>query len=156
MEQMQATSFEQLLNYAQGSLIQLPEFDTGMPLYVRMKRPSMLDLMAQGKIPNPLAHTATSIFSKGGRGVDQEDPVQMKELTEILHIFCETSFIQPTYSQIKEAGLTLTDEQLMFVFNYVQAGTKALEKFRRKQESSGAAGDVPAVQENPSGDTGGN
>lgn len=156
MENMTVTSFEQLRQYAQGQLVQLPDFDEGMPFFVRMKRPSLLDLMAQGKIPNPLAHTASALFSKGGRGVDQTDPSQLKDLTEILHIFCETSFIEPTYSQVKEAGLALTDEQLMFVFNYVQAGNKALEKFRRKQESVGATGDVPTVQENSGGVAGGN
>lgn len=156
MDVMKATSLEQLAAYAKGSLVQLPEFAEGMPLFVYMRRPSLLDLISKGKIPNPLAHTATALFSKGGRGVDQEDPGQMKELTEILHIFCEASFVEPTYSQIKEAGLSLTDEQLMFVFNYVQAGNKALEKFRRKQESVGVTGHVPAVQEDAIGDSGNN
>lgn len=152
MEQMTATSLEQLAQYAQGTLVQLPDLAPGMPLFVRMKRPSMLDLISQGRIPNPLAGTASKLFSKGGAGVDQTDPKQLKELVEILHIFCEVSFVQPTYSQIKEAGITLTDEQLMFVFNYVQAGNKALEKFRKQQKNTEPVGDGTKVQEDPSGD----
>lgn len=130
MEQLCATTLDQLQSYAKGKLIQLPEFAPGMPLMVYMKRPSMLDLISQGKIPNPLASTAAKLFSKGGSGVDSTDPSQLDELTKILHTFCEVSFVEPTYSQIKEAGLELTDEQLMFVFNYIQMGNKALEKFR--------------------------
>lgn len=149
MDNMNATSLEQLAQYAKGTLIQLPDFAPGMPFFVRMKRPSMLDLISQGRIPNPLAGTASKLFSKGGAGVDQTDPKQLKELVEILHIFCEVSFVQPTYSQVKEAGLELTDEQLMFVFNYVQAGNKALEKFRKQPQNSGATGDGAEVRKDP-------
>lgn len=153
MENMKVTSFEQLTQYAKGQLVRLPDLGPGMPLCVFMRRPSMLDLIAKGKIPNPLAGTASKLFSHGGSGVDQTDPKQLKDLVEILHIFCEASFVEPTYSQIKEAGLTLTDEQLMFVFNYVQAGNKALEKFRRQQEGTGLVGHEPEVPQNPGGAT---
>lgn len=153
MDEMRATSLEQLREYAKGKLMELPDVAPGMPLYVYVKRPSMLDLISQGKIPNPLAHTASQLFSKGGAGVDQTDPMQLKELTDILHIFCEASFVEPTYAEIKEAGLTLTDEQLMFVFNYVQGGNKALEKFRRKQEDIGRNRYGTAVQEDASRNT---
>lgn len=147
MENMKETSFEQLSAYSKGTLIQLPDIGPDMPLYAYLRRPSLLDLIAKGKIPNPLAGTASKLFSKGGSGVDQTDPRQLKELVDILHIFCEVSFVKPTYSQIKEAGLELTDEQLMFVFNYVQAGTKALEKFRKQPEDTGAYRNEPEVQQ---------
>ena len=153
MEQVRATTLEQLQEYAKGNLVRLPDLAPGMPLVVYMRRPSMLDLIAQGKIPNPLLHTAAQIFSKGGRGVDSADPQQLQELTKILHVFCEVSFVSPTYKQIKEAGLTLTDEQLMFVFNYVQRGTKALEKFRSKPQGPQCNGDGAEVQEDAVGDT---
>lgn len=149
MEQLCATTLDQLKSYSKGKLIQLPEFAAGMPLMVYMKRPSMLDLISQGKIPNPLAHTASKLFSKGGNGVDSTNPNQIKELTNILHIFCEVSFVEPTYVQIKEAGLELTDEQLMFVFNYIQMGNKALEKFREQPQNTQHSGDGATVQENP-------
>ena len=152
MENMKVTSFEQLTQYAKGQLVQLPDVAPGMPLCVYMRRPSLLDLIAKGKIPNPLAGTASKLFSRGGAGVDQTDPKQLADLVEILHIFCETSFVEPTYSQIKEAGLSLTDEQLMFVFNYVQAGNKALEKFRKQQEDNGVNSDESKVQKDPVGD----
>lgn len=149
---MTVTSLDQLKKYAAGQILRLPDFDEGMPFYARMKRPSMLDLISQGKIPNPLAHTASQLFSKGGRGVDQSDPKQLEDLTNILHIFCEASFVEPTYSEIKEAGVELTDEQLLFVFNYIQAGNKALEKFRRKLEDTGLDSHGPALPEDPGRD----
>lgn len=151
MTEMRATSLGELREYAKGKLLRLPDIAPGMPLYVFMKRPSLLDLISQGRIPNPLASTASKLFSKGGAGVDQTDPAQLKELTNILHIFCEASFVEPTYTEIKEAGLDLTDEQLMFVFNYVQAGNKALEKFRVQQKDPEYNRDGAEVQDNPSG-----
>lgn len=156
MENLQATTLDQLRQYSQGQLVRLPDIAEGMPLVIWMRRPSMLDLMAQGKIPNPLAHTATSLFSEGGKGVNSKDPKQMKELTEILHIFCEVSFVNPTYSQIKEAGVSLTDEQLMFVFNYVQKGNKALENFREQSTNLKRNGSSTKVRKDPIRDPGNN
>lgn len=153
MENMKVTSLEQLNEYARGKLIKLPDFAEGMPLVAYMKRPSLLDLIAQGKIPNPLLHTASQLFSKGGGGVDSTDPEQLKQLTEIFYIFCEASLVEPTYQQIKEAGLELTDEQLMFVFNYAQKGNKALEKFRSDKKDTKRNGNGPKVRRDAVGGT---
>lgn len=149
-----ATSIQELSQYAKGRLVRLPDTAEGMPLYVMMKRPSLLDLIAQGKIPNPLANTANSLFMEGSKGLNKADSKQMKELNDILHIFCEVSFMEPTYAEMKEVGFELTDEQLMFVFNYIQAGTKALERFRPNTSNTVHHGGIPAVQKDPLGDTG--
>lgn len=152
--EMRPTTIDELRKYANGAIIRLPNFADGMPLYVRMRRPSMLDMIASGKIPNPLASIAAGLFAKGGRAVDAQDPGQIKELVDLFHIFCEVSFVEPTYQQIKEAGLELNDEQLVFVSNYVQGGTKALEHFRRKSESVKSIGNVAKVQKSTIGDIG--
>lgn len=152
--EMRPTTVDELRKYASGAVIKLPNFADGMPLYVRMRRPSMLDMIASGKIPNPLASIAASLFAKGGRAIDAQDPGQVKELVDIFHIFCEVSFVEPTYQQIKEAGLELNDEQLVFVSNYIQGGTKALEHFRRKSESVKPAGNVAKVQKGAVRDSG--
>lgn len=154
MDAQRATSLQELAQYAKGRLVRLPDTAEGMPLFVRMKRPSLLDLISQGKIPNPLAGTANSLFMDGSKGLNKADAKQMKELTDILHIFCETSFVEPTYSEMKEVGFELTDEQLMFVFNYIQAGTKALEKFRPNTQNPVNYGGGPAIQKNALRDTG--
>lgn len=148
------TTVDELRKYASGSVLRLPDFADGQPLYVRIRRPSMLDMIASGKIPNPLASIAANLFAKGGRAVNAQDPSQVKDLVDIFHIFCEVSFVDPTYQQIKEAGLELNDEQLVFVSNYIQGGTKALEHFRRKPEGVKPAGNIPKVQKGAVRDTG--
>jgi hypothetical protein len=49
---------------------------------------------------------------------------------DLFDVMCEASFVEPTYKQIKEAGVELTDEQYMFVFGYAQNGVRQLQSFR--------------------------
>lgn len=148
MSNLKVTSLDQLRQYAEGVPVELPDTAEGQPLVIAMRRPSLLDMINRGAIPNPLLNTATALFTKGGKGIDSEDPQVVKDLIQLLEVFCEASFVNPTYSQIKEAGLQLTDEQLMFVFNYIQVGNKALEKFRSQPENPVNNGDGAKVRKN--------
>lgn len=131
MKNISVTSVADLEKYAAGQVVELPEFAEGQPFVVRLRRPSMLSLVKNGKIPNTLLSSANSLFSTGSQSFDAEDPDAMKEMMGILDIVCEASLVEPTYEQIKSAGIELTDEQLMAIFSYSQQGVKALESFRR-------------------------
>lgn len=127
------TTFEQLKSYADGQVVDLPPFAEGQPFTARLGRPSMLILIKTGRIPNELLQTATTLFMEGKVGDTNDlDTGAMKNLIEVLEVFCKASFLEPTYAEIRDAGLELTDEQLMFVFNYAQTGVKALNNFRRQ------------------------
>lgn len=54
----QPTSIQDLISYSQGQIVKLPDFSEGQPFYARLRRPSMLSLMSNGKIPNSLVITA--------------------------------------------------------------------------------------------------
>lgn len=131
MSELKTTSLADLSSYAQGQLVELPGFAEDQPLVARLRRPSILSLTKSGKIPNTLLAAASELFT--GKQ-NKDDPVDLAEITGVVDVICESSFIEPTYAQIKEAGLELTDEQLMAVFNYSQRGIKALEPFRNKQD----------------------
>lgn len=130
MEQnnLSVTSLEALREYGKGAIVQLPPFAEGQPFVARLRRPSMMVLAKSGKIPNSLLNTANSLFM--GEGVKSDNECAMKEVLSIVDILCDAAFIEPTYSQLKEAGVELTDEQYMAVFQYTQKGLKALEPFR--------------------------
>lgn len=130
-EELKVTSISELQSYSNGKVIALPSFAEGQPFNARMIRPSMLALVKQGKIPNSLMNTANTLFKDGGTGVDTDDSDMMEQIFEVIETLCEASFVAPSYEEIKNAGITLTDEQLMFVFNYSQNGVKALESFRK-------------------------
>lgn len=124
------TPLESLQEYARGAIVQLPPFSEDQPFVARLRRPSMMALARSGKIPNSLLNTANSLFM--GKGVDSNNEGALKEVLSIVDILCDAAFVEPTYSQLREAGVELTDEQYMAVFNYTQQGVKALEPFREK------------------------
>lgn len=132
-QNLQITSIEQLRSYKSGQVVELPAFGDGQPFVARLKRPSMMALAKSGQIPNELLNSANSLFEKGPQGLMQKgnfDDDTMKKLFDIIDVICQASFVEPTYQQIKEAGLELTDDQYMFIFNYTQNGVHALDSFR--------------------------
>lgn len=128
MTELKITSLDTLHEYASGTVVELPPFAEGQPFVARIRRPSMMALVKSGKIPNSLLSTANSLFLRGG--VDVQDDASMSQLFDLFDILCDACFIEPTYQQIKEAGVELTDDQYTFIFQFSQQGVKALEPFR--------------------------
>ena len=126
--EQKVTSIQDFIKQSQGEVVELPGF-TSEPVYVKLKRPSLLGLVKQGKIPNALLTRTNELFSNDV-GIDPTDDNMMGELSEVLELIAGESFVEPTYQEIKDAGVELTDEQLMAVFNYSQKGVKGLESFR--------------------------
>jgi hypothetical protein len=128
--EVNVTSIEDLKNYASGTVVEMPPFAEGQPLIARLKRPSILGMAKQGKIPNTLLVKANELFLQNGAGLDAEEEDTMKQLYDVLDLIAKETLVEPTYEEIKSVGLELTDEQMMFLFNYSQQGVKALESFR--------------------------
>nr|DAH88438.1 MAG TPA: hypothetical protein [Caudoviricetes sp.] len=128
--EVNVTSIEDLKNYASGTVVEMPPFAEGQPLVARLKRPSILGMAKQGKIPNTLLVKANELFLQNGAGLDAEEEDTMKQLYDVLDLIAKETLVEPTYEDIKSVGLELTDEQMMFLFNYSQQGVKALESFR--------------------------
>lgn len=122
------TSLEDLVKASQGVIIELPPFAEGQPFVAKLRRPSMLALIKSGKIPNSLLATANKLFADGT--VDEDDPNALSSLFSVLDALCEACFVEPSYNEMKAAGVELTDDQLMFIFNYTQRGVAALDSFR--------------------------
>lgn len=128
------TSLKTLQEYAEGQVVELPPFAEGQPFVARICRPSMLILAKSGKIPNELLDTANNLFVNGKPDIKKDLDV-LSTVYDLLEVFCEACFLEPTYQELKDIGLQLTDEQLMFVFNYAQTGVRALEPFREQSKS---------------------
>ncbi len=130
------TTISNLKTYKNGVIVELPEFAEGQPFIARVIRPSMLVLAKEGKIPNSLLTVASELFTQQptnrSKGKENDATNIMAEMYEICEIIAEASLLEPTYEEIKEAGIKLTDEQLMAIFSYSQNGIKALESFRTK------------------------
>ena len=127
------TSLEELKSFAAGEVVELPPFVEGHPLTVRMRRPSLMVLMKRGKIPNQLLNTANKLFtSTAGKDDYLSNPEFFAQTLEVMDILAEAALIEPSFKDVKEAGLEFTDEQYMAIFNYTQKGVEALKPFRTK------------------------
>ena len=129
---MNITSLADLQSYAKGTVVRFPDFAEGQPFVARVRRPSMLVLAKQGKIPNSLLTAAGELFSKGGAGMDADNKNMLSDIYDICKIICSASLVEPTMADIENAGIELSDDQLMAIFNYTQNGVKALESFRKE------------------------
>lgn len=126
------TTIVDLQKYASGTVVRFPDFAEGQPFVARVRRPSMLVLAKSGKIPNALLTAAGQLFTGGGSGVDADNADMLAQIYDICKIICEAALIQPTMKDIESAGMSLSDDQLMAIFNYTQSGIKALESFRKE------------------------
>ena len=129
---LKVTSVAALKASPEGPLVELPPFGEDLPFVAKLRRPSMLALARQGKIPNDLLNTATELF-EGKSRENKVDTDLLRQLYDVIDILCEAAFVEPTYAEIKESGISLTDEQMIAVFNYTQSGVRALKPFRVKQ-----------------------
>lgn len=128
---MAVTSIEDLKKIAEGQEVELIGWGDE-PFVCKLKRPSMLGLVANGDIPNPLLNAAYILFN----GVKTtKDVINMKEQKELLTIMAKAAMVEPTYDDLEKIGLELTDAQLLEIYNYTQIGIKALTSFRTKQKN---------------------
>ena len=123
----EVTSISKLNEYAKGQLVELPSFGEGQPFFARLRRPSMLALAKSGKIPNSLLATANRMFDSS---LDTKNENMLKDFYMVMETILEASFVEPTYQEIKDAGVQLSDDQMIFVFNYTQQGVRVLDQFR--------------------------
>lgn len=138
-------SGEKLTELAQGTEIELPGFAAEETISVRLRRPSLMLLAAEGKIPNTLLASVEDLFEKGDKNT-----VSFKERAEIFRIVAMTSLVSPSWEELQNAGVNLTDLQLLYIYNFSQTGVDTLRRFREKQRTeklSGHGKDVPAASQ---------
>lgn len=135
MENIKVTSIDQLKLMSGGEIVKLPPFIQGQDFYAKLRRPSMLKLVQSGQVPNSLLRTANMLFSGGvDKELDRDDEF-MKDMFDLIDVLAGAVFVEPSWNELKNAGIELTDEQYMFIFNYTQEGVKALEPFRENEET---------------------
>ena len=134
MENIKVTSIDQLKPMSGREIVKLPPFVQGQDFYAKLRRPSMLKLVQSGQIPNSLLRTANMLFSGGVNEELDRDDEFMKDLFDLIDVLAGAVFVEPSWSELKQAEIELTDEQYMFIFNYTQEGVKQLEPFREDEE----------------------
>ena len=129
------TTIDQLKIMAGGEIVKMPPFIEGQDFYAKLRRPSMLKLVQSGKIPNSLLRTANMMFSGEVEGELDRDDEFMGDMFDLIDVLADSVFVEPSWSDMKQAGIELTDEQYMFIFNYTQKGVQAIEPFSPDKEN---------------------
>lgn len=134
MDELKVTSIAELKKMANGEIVELPGFTDGTTFVARLKRPSMLALAKSGKIPNNLLGAANKLFIGVGNVLNSNNNKNnddaLSELFDIIEVICEECFVEPSYKELKDNGIELTDQQKLAIFTYTQRGVKSLENFR--------------------------
>lgn len=128
------TSIDDLRAYKDGVVVRLSDFAEGQPFVARIRRPSMIALVKTGQIPNELLDVATKMFDGRVSTNDESNTDLMSKVYDVCEAVCDAALVEPTLAEIKEAGMELTDQQYIEVFNYAQIGVNALRSFRSERE----------------------
>lgn len=112
--------------YNSLSRVQLPGWDEEHPFEVVLRRPSLLTMAAEGSIPNELIGAAQKLFSEG-----YDTALPLDQLGRLLRRIAAEAMVEPTLEQLEAEGCRLTDMQLAAIYNFSQAGVRALEPFRQ-------------------------
>lgn len=121
---MNITSIDELKLMSGGEIVELPPFVQGKQFVAKLRRPSMMNLVKQGKIPNSLIKMATDLFNGTTKDSETSAEEAIPQMLQVMEIMAEATFIEPKWSDIKAAGIELTDEQMIFIFNYTQNGVQ--------------------------------
>lgn len=127
---LNVTTIDEMREYAKGTLVELPPFAEGQPFVARLRRPSILALAKAGKIPNQLLSKAGKLFNAGAAGLDTDDENMLTDVYDIAMTIVKAALVSPTVEEIADAGLELSDNQIMAIFSYTQTGVEALKSFR--------------------------
>lgn len=115
----------------------------GIPFECELRRPSLLTLASKGAITNPLMKTARRIFFAGISAEDGNFAEEARILVEI----ARAALVHPSFAELENNGIELTDEQLIAIFQYTQLGAKALARFRGLTTDDDAHRDGTAVSD---------
>lgn len=137
---MAATKLSEIKKYADGFELEIPGWDADKPVKVKLRRPSIMALAAQGGIPNPLLGAAEKLFRAG------PDKAGLKDMADVLLIIVKAALVSPSYEDLDAAGLQLTDQQMLYIYNFCQTGVDALRRFRQQQAAVGGNSDGKGVQ----------
>lgn len=120
-------------------VIVIPGFEPGETINVRVRRMSLLRLISEGVLPNPLLPIVYKVISSEGRWNPAKDatPEEFKEFTQVVEAVCHAILVEPSYDEI---GDMLTDDQRMALFAFSQTGITNLKPFRRQQKPAAASG----------------
>lgn len=126
-------SIEQLRQMA-CPVIDIPNFDNTGTIKVRVQKPRLMAMAAQGKIPNYLMSIAMEIAGLPSKDKPKElsNEEKMKQIGETMELYCRACLVEPTYDEFKDI---MTDEQMEAIFEWAIGDVKKMSTFRTNEEN---------------------
>jgi len=123
------TDFEQIKARYGVQEYALPGWEHETDFVVRLRRPSLIGMTAAvGFVPNPLMSVVADMFTPTTKKLDKIDKAQQSKAIQAM---AKYALVEPTYDQLTEAGVELTDEQYNAIYSFALGGAPALDRFRR-------------------------
>jgi hypothetical protein len=134
-------SIEQIKKLA-TTVLPIPGFSPEQKtIRVRVKRPDIMSLLAQGKIPNHLVSVVNDMLTVSNKTKTDEE--KAKDVAKLYELYATICLVEPTYEEMKPY---ITDEQLEAIFSWATAEVAQLENFREDKENGASDNDVQEVQ----------
>lgn len=144
---MAVTSIHEILAQAsvQPEEITLSGWKPETEITVRVKRPSFYYLIANKAALNPLIPELEKLFVKHDRSSHKSAG---SDFAKALICIAKECLVEPSFSQLEEAGVELTSDQLTELSLYATEGAEYLRSFRERLRARAGA-DVKNVQAEP-------
>lgn len=137
-------SIEKLREMA-NPIIQIPNFDNTGYIKVRVQRPKLLTMAAEGKIPNHLMNIAVTMINGKPQAKRSELTPQeyIKEINGAMELYCMACLVEPSYEDFKDI---LTDDQKATIFDWGLGEVQVLDSFRTDEGNGSSDNNVQALQ----------
>lgn len=107
-------SIEELKKMA-TPIVEIPGFDNQSTIKVKLKKPSLMTLVAEGKVPNHLLGIASQMVGGNQSKSKGKEADQTKDIIQMLELYCQICLVEPTYEEFKDI---MTDQQKEFIFDW--------------------------------------
>lgn len=114
--------------------IEIPSFDGLEDIKIKVKRPQLMSMMSQGKIPNHLLGIATkaTLGNQVNKKETKDELEQAKDLAQWIEFYCTICMVEPSYEEVKD---TITDDQALSIYAWAIAPIGTLRSFRNKEKN---------------------
>lgn len=108
-------------------IIEIPDFEGTGTIKVRVQKPRLMAMAAQGKIPNHLLGIVNNMMFPSKK--EKKEP-NIEEIARIYELYCRACLVEPSYDEVKDI---ITDEQMEAIFDWAMGDMKKLETFRSNE-----------------------
>ena len=127
---MEITKIADIRSLGAEDVVELSGWDE-TPFVCRLRRVSLYEMIGSGCVPNPLIPVVRDLFMGMSKALEK-DLTDADDVKAFLTI-ARCAMMEPSYQELQEAGIQLTDRQVLEIFFYATRGPRSLAAFRRTE-----------------------